>query len=479
MRSLDILVICVYLVAVVWAGLACRGKKSNSAEFFTGKGGFSSKLGTVLVGLSIAATLFSGLSFVIYTSTAYGYGAKIILGAVGIPIAWAVLRFWFLPRYLAANGAHPYDIIEQRFGPAVRLTVSAMFILMRIGWMGAMLAAPTLVVMGSANLGPAWFWPIVLTTGIACTFYTTIGGIRSVIITDAIQFLIIILSLLFIIGFILLRLDLSPLAILGELHDAGRLHILDFSFNFTETYTFWGVLVGLTISGLGTYLADMMMLQRYLAADSPQAAARAFAVNMWGAVIVIISLVTVGLLLWVWYQHHPNPLIPLKNDQVLAYFIARELPAGVSGLLIAAIMAATMSSMTSGIIAIAGTITNDWTTRFGRHRTSAELFRYGQKVSITIGVLSTLAGGFTAQLDSLFQVSQTVLGVFLGPMLGCMVLVVTKNRISTAGVLTGMALGTAAGWAVIACPVSFIWVAPVSSAFTIVGAHLLPRKAAT
>ena len=476
MRTLDIVIIAAYLIGMVAAGIACRGRQEDADQYFTSKGGFRGKIGVLLVGLSITATLFSGLSFVIYTSTAYAHGAKIVVGALGIPIAWLILRFWFLPRYLKPGLDHPYDIIELRFGQGPRLCVSAMFILLRIGWMGAMLGAPTLVLMGAAQLSSEWFWPIVLVTGLSCTLYTAIGGIRGVIVTDAIQFFIIIVGLLFIVGFILARIDLPVATIFNELQDAGRLEILDFNFSLTETYTFWGVLLGLTISGLGSYLADLMMLQRYLAAESPKAAAQSFLVNVWGAILIIISLVTVGLLLWTWYRFHPDPGIPAKSDEVLAYFIAKELPSGMAGLLIAAIMAATMSSMTSGIIALAGTITHDWLERFGRARTSGELFHVGRLISLSIGVAATIAGGFTTQLGPLFQVSQTMMSVFLGPMLGCMVLAVSAARVRPVGALIGMALGALAGGVVILSPVSFIWVAPVSSLVTILSAHLFRRS---
>ena len=137
MRPLDIAVIIVYLVGVVWAGLASRGKKGDSDEFFTSKGGFTGRLGMVMVGFSMAATLFSGISYVVYTSVAFSAGAGIVIGMLGFPRTWVLLRFWFLPRYLAGGGSHPYDIIEERLGTSVRLCLSAMFILLRIGWMAA------------------------------------------------------------------------------------------------------------------------------------------------------------------------------------------------------------------------------------------------------------------------------------------------------------------------------------------------------
>ena len=463
MRALDIIVVVSYLAGVIAAGLASRGRQGDVDDYFTAKGGFSGRLGVVLVGLSIASTLFSGISFVVYTSTAYGNGARIILGVAGIPIAWAVLRYWFLSRYLAHPGTHPYDIVEARFGSGVRLCVSAMFVLLRLGWMGVMLSAPTLVVLGAGRLGPEWFWPVVLAVGLSSTLYTAIGGIRGVIVTDAIQFVVMAGGILLIIGLVLTKLALPVAAIAAELHEQGRLHVFDFSLSLTQPLTFWSVLIGLSVSSLGQYMGDLMVLQRYLAAGSPSAAARSFAINMWGVIGVIVLLVLTGLLLWIWYQHHPDPGLPSKVDQILPYFIARELPAGVSGLLIASLLAATMSSMTSGIIALAGTVTNDWVARFGRPRTQAELFNFGRRASFAIGIAATLAAGFTGQLGTLFQMSQVVMGAFQGPMLACMVFVVGPWRVRPAAVLTGMALGTLGGWVLTATPLSSLWTAPVTA----------------
>ena len=467
MGIFDTIVILLYLGGVIWAGLRSRGQQSSAQDYFTGKGGFTGKLGTIVVGLSMAATLFSGISFVVYTSTAYSNGAQIILAAAGIPLAWFVLRFWFLPRYLAGSGSHPYDIIEDRLGAEVRLCVSAMFILLRLGWMAVMLVAPTLVLMGAAGLGPEWFWPIIIITGLSCTFYTAIGGIRGVIITDAIQFAVMACGILFIIGFILYRIDLPVAGIFDQLEAARRLEIFDFSLSLTESFTFWGVVIGMSLANLGSYIGDLMMLQRYLASNSPRSAAHAFAVNMWGVIGVIVSLVIVGLLLWVWYQNNPDPGLPAKADQVLAYFIARELPPGVSGLLIASILAATMSSMTSGIIALAGTRTNDWVGRFGRNRSALELLKFGRWTSVAIGLLAIVAAGLASQLGTLFQISQAVLGAFLGPMLGCMIIVVAHWRVRPRLVILGLALGAATGWWVTFSPISVVWVASSSCLVTL------------
>ncbi len=467
MRSLDLIVIVVYLIGVVWAGLASRGKSGDSDAYFTSKGGFTGRLGMVMVGFSMAATLFSGVSYVIYTSVGFSDGAGIAVSMLGFPITWVLLRFWFLPRYLAGGGSHPYDIIEERLGEPVRLCLSAMFILLRIGWMAAILVAPTLVLLGATGLGDEWFWPIVISIGVTCTLYTAIGGIRSVIVTDAIQFVIMAMGMLFIIGFIFHKLGMPVGEIVAQLVQGERLNLFNFSFDPTIDLTFWTVVIGLMIGNLGSYTGDLMMLQRYHAAESTKAAAKAFAINTWGVIIVCVLLVSAGLLLWVWFQNHPDPNLPENADQVLAYFITEELPAGIAGLLIASLLAATMSSMTSGIIALAGTLTNDWLHRFGRPRTSDELYRFGRLASIGVGALAIATAGLATVMGSLFQTTQAVMGAFFGPMVGCMMIVVNRWKFKPGGVLLGMGLGTATGWAIAFSPVSNLWVATGSLIVTL------------
>jgi len=462
MRAVDIAVVVLYLAAVVAVGIASRGRNKSADEYFTAHGLFSGRLGTVLVGLSIAATFFSGISLIVYISSAYSGGVQIAIGLVALPVSWVVLHFWFLPRYLSGEWLHPYDIIEERFGIEVRLTLSAMFALMRIGWMGVLVYAPAMVIMGTAGLDGIWFWPIVLAIGLSSTLYTVIGGIRSVIITDAIQFLVVSLGMLFIGVFLWSKLDLSTVEMVRELGENGRLELFNFSVDPTLTFTFWAIFIGGGVSNVASYLSDQMALQRYLTSDTLKEATRSFLINIVGAVAVVVTLVCVGLLLWLWYRHHPDPNIPVKPDKVISYFIANELPVGISGLLIAAILAATMSSMTSGVNALAGAFTNDWMARFGRKRTEVETYQLSRRASLAIGVLATLMAGLIERMGTILNASHIVMGLFLGPMLVCMILAITKIRISSRALLFGMACGTLAGGAVATTSASGLWVSPVA-----------------
>lgn len=474
MRPIDLGVVVVYLAAVVTVGIACRGRSESADEYFTAHGLFSGLFGSILVGLSIAATFFSGVSLIVYISSAYTGGIQIAIGMIVMPLAWVVLHFWFLPRYLAGNWRHPYEVIERRFGNPVRLALSAMFGLMRVGWMGVVVYVPALVIMGTMGLDDKWFWPIVLTIGLSSTAYTVVGGIRGVIVTDAIQFVVVALGMIFIGSFLWFKLDLTAAAMVRELGEAGRLEILNFSFDPKITFTFWAILCGVGVSNLGSYLCDQMALQRYLTASSPREAARSFSINVIGVLVVVGSLVCVGLLLWLWYRHNPDPALPADPDKIISYFIAQELPVGVSGLLIAAILAATMSSITSGVNSLAGAFTNDWLARFGRPRTPVEMFKASRWASLAVGLLAIATAGLIPQFGSILIASQVVMGVFLGPMLACMVLAMTKFTFTTRAMLCGMIGGTAVGTWVAFSPVSGMWVSPL--AFLV--AVLIPISAA-
>jgi Na+/proline symporter len=279
-----------------------------------------------------------------------------------------------------------------------------------------------------------------------------------VIVIDAVQFAIILLGLLFIIGTILVRVHAPLGAVLADLAANHRLQLFDFSPSLVKPWTFWAVVIGQTTACMGQYMSDQMALQRYLAAESPAAVNRSFLINVWGSVVSTLFLVTVGLLLFVWYLHHPDPALPLNPDMVLPFFAVRQLPAGLSGLLVAAFLAATMNTLTSGINSLAGAITNDFISRLGRKRAPEDLFRWGRGLSVAIGLLATFSAGFAKHLGTMLTASNIVMGAVLGPMLGCMVWAASSAAVRPAAVIWGMILGALASIGV-SMVVSSFWVA--------------------
>ena len=460
MRPIDCIIVLVYVAGIFAVGIMARGRKKTSDEYFTGHGNFKGLFGTIIIGLSLAASFISDLSLIAFNSSAYSDGAKVLIFLICPVLAFLFLRFWFLSRYLAAKNRHPYDVVEARFGYPVRACLSVMFVLLRVGWMSLIIYAPTLIIMSAMGLSDGWFWPIILIIGTTCTLMSTIGGIRGVIVTDAVQFSFILIILTTVCVTVLVRLHAPVSVAFEDLRSHGKLDLFDFSFSLTKPWTFWAVVIGQTVCSLGQYMADQMALQRYLASDSQSGVFKSFVVNLVGSMGATFLLVMVGLLLWVWYFHRPDASLPKNPDEILPYFAVRELPPGMAGLLVASFIAATMNTLTSGINSLAGAIINDFVARLGRQRSGQEMFHLARRISLGIGLFATLSAGFAGRLGTIVAASNTIMGAVLGPMLAAMVWAVSGARARPMAVFTGMILGAIASALIGASVLASFWVAP-------------------
>lgn len=457
MTLLDGSIIAVYLLGIVIVGIACRGKQDNINDYFSAHGGFRGRWGLIVVGLSIGATYFSGLSFIAYPSIFYSYGITALSGLLGFPATYAFMRYWFLPRYLTQAGSSPYEIIERRFGRSVRHVASLMFVLLRLSWMAALIYAPVIVVLTVFNVSSEWLWPVVLMIGLASTVYTVVGGIRGVIITDAIQFLLIGAALLGTLIHILAAIPISGADVASYMQSHTQLLRLNWSLDPTLTMTVATMAIGGTLANLGSFSADQMSLQRYIAAQDVRSAAGAFGTSMIATPLVLVMLALVGLAIGTWYSVHPDPALPAQPDRVFPYFVAHQMPSGFTGIVVAAILAATMSSVTSGINALSGSLLNDFLPL--RDRVDPRrLLIWARVLSTCIGVLATVGAGFVKGIGSLFEIMNVLLGVFNGPLLACVLCAVSPLRLHPVGLLGGMIAGFVAGVAVVKSPLSPVWV---------------------
>jgi len=479
LSTLDLILIVIYLAATIAIGLIARGRQQTASDYFAAGGRLSGVVGTILVGLSVAATLFSGISFMAYPSVIYNGGFILYpwVLLVCFPVTWIMLA-WFLPRYLSRSIRHapdgeqvgqPFDVIEQRFGGGARLVAAAMYVLLRIGWMGALIYAPTLAIMAAAGLGDGWFWPVILTVGISSTIYTMFGGIRGVIVTDAMQFIIIIVGVALVALIAFGQLPVTAGEAWQQVISSGQLDVIDLSLSPAAGLTVFTICIGVTVANLSNYIGDQMSLQRYLATGNTRDALRSFAVNVAGVYVVLTLLMLLGMGLYLFYRNTPDASLPESADKVFPHFIATQLPVGVSGLLLAALLAATMSSITSGINALAGTITLDlWPRLVDKLNPDTEL-RFARVVSLIIGLLATFAAGFVQLLAAdLFSMIQALLGVFAGPLVVVVTLSVMRHRLKPMPMILGMIVGCILGATIaLSDSIASLWTAPATALTTL------------
>jgi len=360
---IDLIVFLVYMAGVVLFGCSFYFKKkdADAADLFTSGGG---RLPAWAVGMSIFATYISSISFLALPGKAFGSNWNAFVFSLSIPFAAVVAVKFFVPLYRSLNSVSAYSYLETRFGPWARIYASLCYLVSQIARIGAvtyLLALPMNALLG-------WSIPaIILVTGVAVMLYSMMGGIRAVIWTDAVQGIVLI-------GGVLLCLTILLLKIPGGVPEAvriasaeGKLSLGSFSLTEWSTQTFWVCLFYGIFINLNNFGIDQNYIQRYMSARTMKDAIRSTLFGSCLYVPVSLLFFCIGTALFCYYKVSPD-LLPAglaeTPDKVFPYFIVNGLPAGVTGLLIAAVFAAGMSTISTSLNSGATIMMTDYYKRY-------------------------------------------------------------------------------------------------------------------
>lgn len=438
--ALDIAVLVVYLVVVVAKGvLLSRGQKGVEDYFLAGR-----KMGWFVVAISIYASLFSAISYMGGPGETYyndlQYSALFLLKPLVIPVLLVV----FLPFYYRANVYTAYAYLEERFNLPLRLLGSVFFIFWRLTWMALVVYAPALALSEFLNLD----WRIsILIIGLSSTIYTVAGGMKAVIWTDVMQFFVLVGGILAVAAICINGVEGGLPVIWDVAAQNNKLKMFDFRWDPTLRLSFMAVIFGGFFRILASYTVDQVAIQRYLSTTDVREARRSIVFNLIMGVFVSLLFYWTGVLMWVFYHQHPQLAPPLfaHKDRILPFFIVNQLPAGVRGMLIAALFAATMSSMDSGINSITTATLMDFYDRLSPRRLrEAGKLLLARKWTIFWGLFTTglaILIGFWGK--GLIEMSNTLAGLFTGPLLGVFLLGMLVRRANSWGTLIGGGLGFA------------------------------------
>ena len=475
LRGLDLLVIGVYLVVSLGLGLALRGQ-SNRDEFLTA----GRSMGRITVGLSVMATLFSANSFVMYPSTAYGDSLRIMLAAAAF-LATTPLVIWvFIPVYSKLNCATAYEYLEQRFHVSVRCLASSLFVVLRIAWMAAATYAASVAISGISGLDQ---------------YLVMFGGLRAVMWTDVIQFFVFFGTILFAAALLVSGTEGGASQIFDTYFSGRDRLVFDFRLDPTIRFGTFAILIGSFLEGLSAFGADQVAVQRYIAAKDVRTSQSGFILSQLAMLIVMPGLLMIGMGLFSYFHHNPDMLSDVAidefsnaengkvavvrarlaeagagssdasiaeyyathprelhadvvelglNDQALPRFVRLKFPAGVVGLLVAALMAATMSSVDSGIHSITTALLIDFRDRLApewRPKTEAGEMLVARVMVVVIGALAITLACFVGELGDVFAVAKKTVGAFAAPLLAVFVLGLFLRRATATGVLLGTCSG--------------------------------------
>lgn len=473
LHFIDYLLVAIFLLATAVLGISSRGRQVKTDDYFISRSSLTGVFGSGVIGLSLTATFFSGITFLAYPSVVLNHGLVIFAGVATFLIQYFIVVYFFIPRFTRKSWSAPYAILEERFGAPTRKVASVLYILMRLGWMAALIYAPATAILGAVGIGLQYFWPVVLFVGLTSTVYSAFGGLRSIMITDALQMLVILVGLLITISFIFYFLPVPFGEAWARLGETGRLKLFDFSLDSSLPITTWSAIFGTFFATVGMYMGDQMSLQRYMTAESRESIRRSFLINVSGVIGILLMLGAIGLSLAAWFEFKPSEALPRNSDQIFPFFVASEMPIGIAGLILAALLGATMSSMTSGINALSGAIQMDLVPGLLEGKTDRKKITVARLLSFGIGLAATLSTALVAQLGQIFDIAQKLLGVFLGPLAICLIFAVLSVRILRGFVIGGLLGGCGFGILVALSPqlnglfpaipiVGSLWTAPTA-----------------
>ena len=429
---IDYAALTLYLGSLVAMGVFFSRRERSTEDFFLA----GRRVPWWAAGLSIYGTQLSSISFIAIPAKVYAtdwvyFLLQMTIIMVAFPVVWI-----YLPFFRRTNLTTAYEYLEQRFNVSVRLFASAAFVLFQFGRMAIVLFLPSIALSTVTGLN---VYLCILLMGVLATIYTVLGGIEAVIWTDVVQVFVLLGGALLSVGIILGRIDggLGELISLGAAH--GKFHMFNWSWDFT-TAAVWVVVVGNFFNNLIPYTSDQAVVQRYLTTRDEKAAARSIWTNAALLLPSTLILFTLGTGLWAFYRDRPELLNPnLPADSVFPLFIAQQLPAGIAGLVIAGVFAASMSTLDSSLNSVATALTTDFYGRFRSAATDQDKLRLARRLTALLGAIATGASITLATFNvgSLWDTFQAAMGLFGGSLAGLFALGIFTRRANAMGALTG------------------------------------------
>ncbi|MBN2211615.1 MAG: sodium/solute symporter [Sedimentisphaerales bacterium] len=438
----DWLVIAAYGAGMLAVGWYYARKNRNAEDYLLG----GRQMNPITVGLSLFATLMSTLSFLAYPGEMIKNGPLVFAGLAALPFVYIVVSYILIPRFMRLNVTSAYEILETRFGLSVRMMGTFYFLLLRFLWMATIIYTTASVAFnGILGLEAKWIPLICIIMGVITLAYTSLGGLRAVVITDAIQTLILLLGAIVTLLFITHHFG----GVGGWFPDAWFDHWtpLQIGPSLQGRFPIVNAVIMIFTWHVCTAGSDQMAIQRYLATRSVQAARKTYAVSVITNFVTQALLAAVGLALLAYFTDMPQMLEDSQSvydqaDRLFPRYIVAGLPAGLSGLVTAGLMAAAMSSLSSGVNSSASVISRDFFERFS-HKKLTEQARLQRVriISLVTGLVATaMSISISGVEGNLLEVVIKVVNLLVGPLFVLFFLALFVPLANTVGALVGGAV---------------------------------------
>ena len=433
MDKLDLAIIALYLAGITLFGLRFRKKQRTLRDYFLA----DRNIPWWAIALSIVAAETSTLTIISIPGLAYDTNLTFLQVVLGYVVGRVIISFVLLPHYFRGDLYTAYELIERRFGKKLRSLTAGVFLLTRGAAEGVRVYAVSIVVAIALGTGEVASIAIITTLTLIYTFE---GGLAAVIWTDVVQ------TVIYVGGTLVGLFTISHLvpggwpAIHSLAESAGKLRVFDFTPDFWKPYTFWAGLIGGTFFTLASHGTDQLIVQRLLAARNQRQSVAALVSSGVAVLFQFALFLTIGVMLFAFY-HVPSASFG-KADRIFPTFIVTQMPHGISGLLIAAILAAAMSNLSAALNSLSSSSIIDFYLQ--RHPDIDERRKIRLSRMATLFWALLLFGLAVLSLHKVARVVEVglqIASVAYGALLGVFLLGVLTRRANQNGAMIGMLCG--------------------------------------
>jgi SSS family transporter len=464
--AVDYGVLAAYLAGITLFGSRFRRSHRSVKDYFLGH----RQMSWVVISLSIVATETStltligvpALAYTVYARPEQGGSFTYLQVVAGYVIGRFVISWLFIPAYFQGEMLTAYELLNRRFGPRTRHFAASLFLVMRSLAEGVRVFAASLVLAAvlSASmpeLPHLWLWSIFI-VGLLTMVYTFEGGIAAVIWTDLVQFVIYIGGSL-LAAYLLVHLVPGGWAAVGaDARAAGKLQFVSWSWDVRAPFTFWAGLVGGCFLTMASHGTDQLLVQRLLTCRNQRDGQKALILSGFVVFAQFVLFLTIGVMLHAYYAGHPLPPMA-SNDEVFPAFIVRSLPHGIAGLVIAAIFAAAMSTLSGSLNSLASTTVFDFYQPLtGERLDGRRLLSVSRWLTAAWGLVLMAIAVLAKDWGSVFTVGLTVASIVYGPMLGAFLLGMLTTTATERGAMAGIGVSLVAMIGVrVFTPLAWTW----------------------
>ena len=431
-----VFVLAVYVVAITAFGTWLGRRGRSVKDYFLG----GRSVPWWAIAACIVATETSTLTFIGAPGTAYNGNWTFLQLVVGYVIGRLVVAWLFIPAYFRGDLYTSYELLQRRFGSAVRGTSAAIFLMYRTLGDGIRLHAAALVLSVAAGIAEWW---CILVLGTAMILYTEEGGVTATIWTDTIQMFVYLAGALVCLVAVIQLLPDGVAGAMAAARAAGKLQVIDTSFDplratwWAQPFTLCAGVIGGAFLTLATHGTDHYLVQRLLVAKSQRDAAIGLTVSGFLVMAQFALFLFLGTLFWAHYGGRPFA----RGDEVLPTFVSTELPGALVGFILAAVVAAALSPSLNSMAST--TVRDFYLPYFNAAATDAQQLRVGRLFTVIWGILQMAVAVAAQGIDSALQDGLAALSYASGPIVGAFLLGVLTRSANSAGTMTGMIAGLA------------------------------------